>query len=881
MSDRHSPSHPHPHPPRPSRHRVRTRLSTVGVLVASAAFGGATVNAEARDGRVDLQTTLARTERMLGAWEAPQYVLEATHRRMSIALGPLPRHLVSAAEQGGTPAAAPPRIFRFDIPFGSLSDALREFERVTGLVVTADGEITRGLTSGGATGNFTTEQALTRLLAGSALVWRLTSPTHVAIEVRVTGDTVSVSGSAPRIESTKYLAPLVETPQSIQIIPRTVIEEQGATTLSEVLRNVPGITMQAGEGGGASNTSGDMFNMRGFSAANSLFVDGVRDDGLIARDVYNLEQVEVFSGPTGSDVGRTNAAGYINLTTKTPGLRNTRSGSVTYGSGDSVRGTVDVNQALSMGEDGTFLGGAALRVNALWQDGGVAGRDDVERESQSIAPSLSLGLGTPTRLTVSGQVMRQDNTPDYGMPAAASPIGPLTATGVVAAAPVAQSTYYGSPDVDFDRADQSNATVRLEHDLRPGVSLRNQTRWNKTSREAVVTSIGSANSYNAATNLVTLSRQVNFRDNAVLSNQTSLVARVATGRIRHDLSLGLEISRERYDAPGMTGAGTRAPVDLNQPDVFSPVLDFTLLPTGALNEGRTNTVAFYVFDGIDLGTRLRLTGGIRVEQYDTSSHQISTAGAVTDLEGAGTLISGKAGVVYRLNRAGNLYLSYGSSLTPPGSSNFLLNANPTNVNNPNVDPQESVNYEVGTKWDLVGGRLLVNGAVFRTENTNVIFVVDNTTSPPIFNQDDGQRVTGAAFGVVGQILPTWDLTFNVQYLDSEIVSQNPNTNGHRLTLTPEVSGSVWTTVRLPRGVRIGAGVRHNDRVFINTANTISVPGYAIVDGLVEVPVGPRLALRLNVNNLTDKVYVRNISNNGGRFNPGTPRSFLLTTLIRF
>ena len=129
-----------------------------------------------------------------------------------------------------------------------------------------------------------------------------------------------------------------------------------------------------------------MFNMRGFSANNSLFVDGVRDDGLISRDVYNLEQIEVFSGPTGSDVGRTNAAGYINLTTKTPNLESAQAGTLSYGAGDQVRATLDVNQPVAFGERGTFLGNAAIRVNALWQDGGTAGRDYAARESKSIAP---------------------------------------------------------------------------------------------------------------------------------------------------------------------------------------------------------------------------------------------------------------------------------------------------------------------------------------------------------------------------------------------------------------------------------------------------------------------------------------------------------------
>ena len=145
------------------------------------------------------------------------------------------------------------------------------------------------------------------------------------------------------------------------------------TTLSEALRNVPGISLQAGEGGGASNTSGDMFNLRGFSASNSLFVDGVRDDGLMSRDVFNLEQIEVFMGPTGSDVGRGNAAGYVNMQTKAPLAES------------AYAVTLRLRQRRSEPHDGRSQSGAAarrpgqlawphgVRLNALWEDGGVPG----------------------------------------------------------------------------------------------------------------------------------------------------------------------------------------------------------------------------------------------------------------------------------------------------------------------------------------------------------------------------------------------------------------------------------------------------------------------------------------------------------------------------
>jgi catecholate siderophore receptor len=778
------------------------------------------------------------------------------------------------------PTEPGPPVFTFAIAPGPLAAAVAEFERVSGVRVTVDAATIRDLTTDGVSGSLTAPQALTQLLSGSSLSHRFTTPASAVIEVRIDATSVVVSGTSRRLESNKYPAPVSETPQTIQVIPKALLDEQGAQTLTDALRNVPGITMQAGEGGGASNTSGDMFNMRGFSASNSLFVDNVRDDGLIARDIYNLEQVEVFSGPTGSDVGRTNAAGYINLATKTPSLEGAQSGTFSVAGNEQVRATVDINQPVRLGGSGTFLGNAAIRFNALWQDGGVPGRDYVERESRSIAPSIAFGLNTATRASLSAQVMRQDNLPDYGLPAAASPIGPLTATSVLAPQAVDQNNYYGSPDYDYDKVEQDSLTLRLEHDFNPSLTVRNQTRYNATTREAVVTSIGSANSYDPATNLVTLSRQVNTRENEIFSNQTNVAAQLTTGRVRHELAGGLEITSESQYSPGLTGAGTRAPIDVNNPDVFSPVLDMNIVPTGASTDGSTDTVAFYLFDAFDIGPRVRVNGGVRIERYETRSRSISTLGVPTDISGDGTLFSSKAGLVLRLNDQGNLYASYGSSLTPPGSSNFQLNAGATNQNNPNVDPQESTNFEVGTKWDLAGNRLLLTGAVFWTENKNVIYVVDGTAIPPVFNQDDGQSVKGSTISLVGRITPWWDVTASVQYLDSEVKSQNPATDGRRLALTPEFSGNLWTTVRLVRNIRIGAGLRYTDDAFINTANTTSVPGYAIADALVEVPVS-KLLLRLNVYNITAREYVRGISNNGGRYAPGAPRSFLLSTAVRF
>ncbi len=296
------------------------------------------------------------------------------------------------------------------------------------------------------------------------------------------------------------------------------------------MRNVPGITMQAGEGGGASNTTGDMFNMRGFSANNSLFVDDVRDDGLVVARRLQPRADRGVLRPDGIGC-RPHQRGRLHQPDdEVSGFptRRTPAASAWAPASRCARRSTSISRSRSA-TPGTFLGNAAVRVNALWQDGGIAGRDYVERESKSIAPSIAFGLNTPTRLSVSGQIMRQDNLADYGLPAAASPVGPLTPTSALAASPVDQDTYYGSPDYDYDKVRQDNVMLRVEHDFAPGMTLRNQTRYNVATREAVITSIANPAAYNPATNLVTLSRQANERRNEIFSNQTSLTARLATG----------------------------------------------------------------------------------------------------------------------------------------------------------------------------------------------------------------------------------------------------------------------------------------------------------------------------------------------------------------
>jgi catecholate siderophore receptor len=776
------------------------------------------------------------------------------------------------------------RQLRFDIPAGPLRTVLAEIERISGVSIVLTNTAIAEISSPGVSGFLTPLEAIARAVEGTSVTSRLTGPNRVSLEIRLTSEAVDVTGAIPqpRPSSPKYAQPLIEVPQTIEVIPREVMEAQGVTTLSDALRNVPGISLQAGEGGGASNTSGDMFNLRGFSANNSLFVDGVRDDGLMSRDVFNLEQVEVFMGPTGSDVGRGNAAGYVNMQTKSPHADSAYAVTYGYGSGDLNRTTVDLNQDLALGAKESWLGRSAVRLNALWEEGGVAGRNVVTRKNQSVAPAIALGLGTPTRVTGAVQITRQDNVPDYGIPGSAWSETQLAPTTVIATQPVDSRNFFGSVGYDFDEVEQESYTGRVEHDLNSSLTLRNQARYNETHRTAVITAVQSPTSFVPESQTVNLARQGNERENTILSNQTSLAARFATGRLRHTANAGIEVASEEQFAPALIGLGVRNPVSIYNPNASDPVTGYAPERGLAYTRGRTNTIGVYAFDTVDLGDRWQLSGGLRWEHYDAEFRGADAAGAVTtDLSVADGLVSGKAGVLYRLTDAANVYFSYGSAVTPPGTANFTLSAQPNNQNNPNVKPQESKNYELGGKVGLYDNRLSLSAALFRTDNKNVIFTVDATAIPPIFNQDDGQRVNGFTIGSLGQITPRWQILTSVGYLDTRQISQNAVNNGKRLTLTPKVSGSLWTTYDLPRGLTLGGGIRYMDEVFVNAANTIRVPGYSLVDAMVEYDLNTHLSLRLNINNLTDEVYIKNVNNNGGRFNPGTPRSAIVTSAVRF
>ncbi len=694
--------------------------------------------------------------------------------------------------------------------------------------------------------------------------------------------TVEEKRQAMPVASPKFTEPLRDTPQTIVVIPREIFTQQGATNLSEVLRNSSGITFAAGEGGSAASTAGDSFYLRGFDTTNNIFVDGVRDVGAYSRDVFNIEQVDVAKGPAGTDIGRGGASGYVNISTKLPRLENFGTVGANYGfddrsSGNRQRATLDVNRQI----EGSPVKGTAVRINVMFQDNDGVGRDYTNSQGWGVAPSLALGLGTDTRAYLTYQHTKQDNLPDYGLPSALLP-GYITPVPVP---PVDRSTFYGFTS-DFDKVTADAAMVRLEHDFNSDLKVSNQTRYSANQREAVVTAPGSSStSYAPATELLTRSRQANKRDMSILSNQTNLQAAFATGAIKHNLAAGLEFTRETAYSPAFVSS-TMTAIPIQSPDPeATPTGTPTATParSGAYTDVVTKTAALYAFDTLHFNEQWQLNASVRAERYDTHFYNLITTGAPVVVDAADNLFSWKTGLVYKPVKAGSFYAAYAISLTPPGTD-FTLSSAAGNQNNPDVDPQETSNAEVGTKWDFFQGRLSTTFAIFKTVNDKTVF-----TDPILGPIPTGrQSVQGAEFGISRRFTDNWVVLGSISYLEGRIdagTTTGGNPAGASLPLIPKWSGNVFTSYRFPSGLIIGGGAQYADEVKRRDNNAPNVPrrmpSYWLFNAVVSYPVTKALTLRLNVNNLFDEEYTQSFNNNGGRFSPGTPRAYLLSADFSF
>lgn len=687
-------------------------------------------------------------------------------------------------------------------------------------------------------------------------------------------DGVKVRSTVVNATSPKLTAPLLDTPRSVTVVPQQIIQQTAATSLLDVLRQVPGITFGAGEGG---NPNGDRPIIRGFDSESSVFIDGVRSSGSQSREIFDIDQVEVMKGPSSAYTGRGGVGGSVNLVTKAPKAADFVRATAGIGTDNYYRGTVDWNQLV--GAD------TAVRLNVMGHSNDVPGRNGPDMSRWGIAPSVTFGLHAPTSVTLSYYHLQSDDTPDSGIPynnpfAATSPYARLNGDGRPYSVP--RGTYYGWLDRDYQKQSNDVGTILLKHDFGDGWLLRNTTVYARTTNDYIWTQPDDSQG-NFLVNGGIWRRNNNRDSNTTnLTNQTDLTGEFETGSLKHSLAAGIELSSEKtnrtsylvdpaknasdtHNTGSIVNGACSSKYGIGAPSNYwctsaqnpTPNDPFNGAIIGGQNPTRivTDTRSAWAFDTVTFNPQWSVNGGVRFDSYSTrSTATTTTTGVVTRLSNDSHFWNYQLGVVYKPAANGSIYVSWGTSSNPPGVD-AGDGADGLAVTNQDLKPESSRNIELGTKWDVLDQRLSLTAAVFRSEKTNARVATGGRGSPQI-NAGE-QRVDGVELGFSGQVTERWSVYGGYTYLDSELVKTGPGdaaSQGNVFPNTPKNSFTLWTTYAVTSQWTVGGGAYYQDKVFGNTANTKWVPSYTRFDAMVSYALSPRVSLQLNVQNLTNRYY---------------------------
>ncbi len=728
-------------------------------------------------------------------------------------------------------------------------------------------------------------------------------------------DIVVTGTLATEVESPKSTAPIVDTPQTVTVISQEQLRQQNLLTLRDALTTIPGITFGAGEGGGGY---GDSINLRGYSANNDLTLDGVRDSAQYSRtDPFNLQQIEVYNGANSVFNGSGSVGGTINLVSKIPFARNATTVQAAVGTDNYYRGSVDSNWRVN-----DLI---AVRLNAMYHENDVPGRDVESYKRWGVAPSITIGVESDTSLTLAYVHQDDDNTPIYGVPFFLSTVnnGPLPG--------VDDSDYFGIVNLDEQKTKVDRLTATFRHTFSENISIRNLTRWQRVGGYSQTSA--PQGTFCLANGLQPVGSGPNstvgiacpaglapgqylpsgprglVRDqvNDLIHNQTDLTVTMGeVGGTRNTLVVGASFSREDYEITTASlarnpngSAVTLPPISLFNPDTtYTGPVNLTVT---ARSKGYSHNRAIYAFDTLELGTMFELNAGVRYESNRARFRNIPLlvvppgTTALTPAQQAPqisdeNLFSYRFGAVFHPIENVSLYGAYGNAKTP-SSATVRLGCGvipATGAADPcAVAPEKARTYEVGAKAELLGKKLLLTAALFRNERSNFRTPSNDPAQPNSLQVLDGEsRVDGIALGITGNVTPEWAIFANYTYLDSEVKQsvsdfclRTPGATGcgnsaaivdpqagDRLIQTPKHSGSLFTTYVFPFGLQIGYGLTYQGKFATNQRNLLQrtqfiVDDYLIHRAFVSYDFKNGLVVQLNVTNFTNEDYYTGVRNN--------------------
>jgi catecholate siderophore receptor len=683
--------------------------------------------------------------------------------------------------------------------------------------------------------------ALGQLIIVSAHAEEVSANSNEPIVVNGTASDYTVASTN---SATKTDTPLIDVPQSINIVTKEQIEDQALHSIGDVLRYVPGTTVGQGEG------NRDQIVLRGQNTTADFFIDGVRDDVQYFRGLYNVDRVEILKGASALAFGRGGGGGVINRVQKMPEFGSEfiagRTSVSSFGAYDVA---ADLNAPLS-----NII---AVRLNANYESLDNH-RDYYGGERFAWNPSATAKLGEDWTLGASYEYVNDDRVADRGVPS-------LNGTPVTGY----RDQFFGVPDINSSTLEAHIAKLRLDGALTETLKLSGSLLYGNYDKAYANVYANSA--LDPLTNVVTLAAYNNGTTRENIIGQANLVWDVATGSVAHKILAGVEFSDQRTLSHRFNGVLSSAAFDLDNP-VF-PTVTFPILANN--NRSKVDVFSAYMQDQISLGTHFDIIAGVRYDRFRIKGTEFVSLAAATQ-RAFGRIdekVSPRIGLIYKPQENVSVYASYSQSFLPRSGDQFST----LSLINADLAPEKFTNTEIGAKWDLLSG-LSMTLAAYQLDRTNATTPdpVNPATATIVIGKT---RTKGIEFGLSGQITPDWQVSGGYSYQDAAL-QENRDV---RLSQTPKHQFSLWNRYNLSKDLGVGVGVIHQSSMFaaIRTLPTVTrVPGFTRVDAAVFYDLSDKVQLQANVENLFDTTYFPDAHSNNN-ISTGAPINGRIGIKVRF
>ncbi|MCP3469290.1 TonB-dependent receptor [Bradyrhizobium sp. CCGUVB1N3] len=676
--------------------------------------------------------------------------------------------------------------------------------------------------------------------------------------------------------SGKFPEPLLNTPKTITVLSKEVLEDKNATTLKEIGRSTAGVTLGSGEGG---NAFGDRFFIRGFDARNDVFIDGIRDPAVSIRENFFTEQLEILRGPASSYAGRGTAGGAINIVTKQAGDQNFTNAETTFGTDMTKRVTLDVNQVINP----TF----SVRAGGLFQDANVAGRNYVTDNRWGTFISTKYTPTNDIKITTNYVHTDLSGLPDFGVPYYKQGNVPVTEAGIP------RQNWYGLINRDWQTARQDFGTLTGEYKPTDNITLTSRTRMEQSMLAYIGTLPQSPVTTNPDPTKWTFTASAQSRNQwvDVVANQEDATFKFNTGSVKHTAVTGLEVANERIGIGRYTGlssevngSGFTSTGALPGQSIYAPGYTFSSGPFNPVLGGdpihyNVDSGALYVLDTANWEDRIIVNGGVRWDNYALRS---STAAAAARVDS--DFVNYNGGIVFKPIPIGSLYAAYATSTNPFGSELDATgtdygSAPPTSTTI--LGPERNKAAEVGTKWELFDRHLLVSGALFQTTKDNARETVGTTLTSGAAYQIQGIDIEAS-----GKLTDRWSIFGGIVLMESKVTKSNIASNvGLPLANVAHQSFSLLSKYKFDGDWEVGGQAVFRSKVYGGTfgANTGTlIPSYWRFDAFVEKKIDQHWTMKLYAQNLTNKLYYDTLYRSATPFVAVAPgRAFYVVTSAKF